>query len=388
MTGRANRDARITKRAALAAALAFALAPATVVAQDGQFDLRNRATPTPEPTLVGPVDPENPTIRPRPTPRAAGPIESPSAVPTTAATGPSPNPADATEQPRSTASRPAPLPRGAASPLPGPDQRLDAAPSASAPPGTGALPSTRRPPASYQPRNLDLVADRDPVGLWLALGALALLLGIAGWLAWSRYFRARTVAVTAPEIERPRVTQPEPEPAPAPPAPAPSPIADVGLHLALEATRMSATLMNTTLSYHLSLTNRSAATVRDVRVDGDMISAHASRQPGELFGPFAAVLPELHRVPALAPGESVTLTGEIRLPLTAITPIRRGNAAFFVPLARLRARGVARTGVSVEGGGTYLVGQEPGANRKLQPFRLDLGPRNYSKLGQHLLPAA
>jgi len=151
---------------------------------------------------------------------------------------------------------------------------------------------------------------------------------------------------------------------------------------------MSATLMNTTLSYHLSLTNRSAATVRDVRVDGDMISAHASRQPGELFGPFAAVLPELHRVPALAPGESVTLTGEIRLPLTAITPIRRGNAAFFVPLARLRARGVARTGVSVEGGGTYLVGQEPGANRKLQPFRLDLGPRNYSKLGQHLLPAA
>ena len=55
---------------------------------------------------------------------------------------------------------------------------------------------------------------------------------------------------------------------------------------------------------------------------------------------------------------------------------------------RLRARWVARTGVSVEGGGTYLVGQEPGANRKLQPFRLDLGPRNYSKLGQHLLPAA
>jgi len=151
---------------------------------------------------------------------------------------------------------------------------------------------------------------------------------------------------------------------------------------------MSATLMNTTLSYRLSLTNRSAAAVRDVRVDGDMVSAHASRPPGDLFGPFAAVLPELHRVPALAPGESVTLTGEIRLPLTAITPIRRGNAAFFVPLARLRARGVARTGVSVEGGGTYLVGQEPGANRKLQPFRLDLGPRNYSKLGQHLLPAA
>ena len=59
-----------------------------------------------------------------------------------------------------------------------------------------------------------------------------------------------------------------------------------------------------------------------------------------------------------------------------------------MPLAGLRGRGVAPTGVSAEGGGTYLVGQEPGANRKLQPSRLDPGPRNYSKLGQHLLPAA
>jgi hypothetical protein len=380
------------KRATLAAALAFALAPATLAAQDGQFDLRDRATPTPapEPTVVGPVDPENPIIRPRQTPRVAAPIELPSATPTSATASPSPNPADAAAQPRPTATRPAPLPRGDVSPIPGPDRRVDPAPSVSAPPATGALPSTRRPPSAYQPRNFDLVADRDPIGLWLGLGALALLLGIGGWLAWTRYFRTRAVAVAAPEIERPRVAHPEPEPAraPGPPPPTPLPTADTGLHLALQATRMSATLMNTALSYRLSLTNRGAVAVRDVRVDGDMISAHASRPPGELFGPFAAVLPELHRVPALAPGESVTLTGEIRLPLTAITPIRRGNAAFFVPLARLRARGLAPTGVSVEGGGTYLVGQEPGANRKLQPFRLDLGPRNYSKLGQHLLPAA
>ena len=151
---------------------------------------------------------------------------------------------------------------------------------------------------------------------------------------------------------------------------------------------MSATLVATTLSYRLSVINHGAVPLNDVRIDGDMIAAHASRPHEPVIGHNAAVLPALHRVARLAPGEQVTLGGDIRLPLVSITPIRRGNAALFVPLARLRARGTAPTGVTVEGGGTFLIGQEPAANSKLQPFRLDLGPRNYSQLGQHLLPAA
>ena len=149
---------------------------------------------------------------------------------------------------------------------------------------------------------------------------------------------------------------------------------------------MSATLINTTLSYRLALTNHGSEPLSDLRISGDMIAAHASRRADELLG--AAELPELHRLPALGPGESVTLTGDIRLPLVSITPIRRGSAAFFVPLARPRAEGKTPTGASVGGGGTFLVGQEPGASKRLQPFRLDLGPRNYSKLSQQLLTAA
>jgi hypothetical protein len=151
---------------------------------------------------------------------------------------------------------------------------------------------------------------------------------------------------------------------------------------------MSASLVNTTLSYRLTVANRGAAPLNDVVVGGDMVGAHASLAPQDLLGPDGAALPELHRVASLAPGETVTLGGDIRLPLVAITPIRRGNAAFFVPLARLRARGSAPDGQVVEGGGTFLVGQEPGASKRLQPFRLDLGPRNYSRLSQQLLPAA
>ena len=127
---------------------------------------------------------------------------------------------------------------------------------------------------------------------------------------------------------------------------------------------MSATLMNTTLSYRLSVTNNGAEPLRDVIVAGDMIAAHASRKAEELLGTNGAALPELHRIAALAPGESVVLGGDIRLPLVSITPIRSGNAALFVPLARLRARGLGADGATVEGAGTFLVGQTRGGRER------------------------
>ena len=231
-----------------------------------------------------------------------------------------------------------------------------------------------------------MFSKSDGIGLWLGLGTLALLVLGGAWLAWSRHFRHRARAFRAPEIERPQVAASN---RPASPSPEPLPSAASGvLHLALQATRMSATLVNTTLSYRLAVTNRGVQPLHDVRIAGDMIGAHASRSTSEQLGPAGASLPELHRIATLAPGESVTLGGDIRLPLVSITPIRRGDAALFVPLARLRGHAKDDAGATVEGGGTFLVGQEPGASKRLQPFRLDLGPRNYSKLGQQLLPAA
>ena len=269
------------------------------------------------------------------------------------------------------------------------------APGATAPVAPAAATPTA--PDPYQPRQLDVVA-RDGSGLiWALLGGLIVVFAAGGWLVWSRHFRLRARALPAPDIVRPHVATPLP-PTPAaaltPDAsPAPERPASPALALVLQATRMSATLLNTTLSYRLSVTNNGAEPLRDVIVAGDMIAAHASRPVEALLGAGGTALPELHRIAGLAPGESVTLGGDIRLPLVSITPIRSGNAALFVPLARLRARGTGGDGATIEGGGTFLVGQ-PGAaaagakGARLQPFRLDLGPRNYSKLGQQLLPAA
>ena len=360
------------------------------------FDLRPRATPTPAPPpVVGPSDPDNPTLRVRPPaePRTEPTAEAPAPALPSATSAP----VTTRSAPPVAAARQRELPRAAVSPPlsatatdPSAPQIASGATAPVAP--TAATPTA---PAPFQPRQLDVVA-RDGSSLIRALlGGLAVAFAAGGWLVWSRHFRLRARALPAPDIVRPHIPAALPEPplaTPVPDRPAPPALAPT-LALVLQATRMSATLINTTLSYRLAVTNNGPEPLRDVIVAGDMIAAHASRPVEQLLGAGGAALPELHRIAGLAPGESVTLGGDIRLPLVSITPIRSGSAALFVPLARLRARGLTITGATVEGGGTFLVGQ-PGAaaagttGARLQPFRLDLGPRNYSKLGQQLLPAA
>ena len=371
----------------------LALTPGALAAQDGQFDLRTRASPTaaPEPSVVGPVDPDTPTVHPRPRAAPAIVLPTPLAQPSSAATAGAPAATPTATfagrertTPPPTARITPPVSSQVGSEPGSPSQPFPVAPSI-APSASATQPTPL--PGPYQPRDLGIVSDSGGIGLWLGLATLALLLLGGGWLAWSRHFRHRARALPAPVVERPRATPA----ARTPTADEPQPLALAtasGLHLALQATRMSATLVNTTLSYRLAVTNRGTHPLHDVRIAGDMISAHASRSASELLGAGAATLPELHRIATLAPGESVTLGGDIRLPLVSITPIRRGDAALFVPLARLRAHGLDPAGSTIAGGGTFLVGQEPGASKRLQPFRLDLGPRNYSRLGQQLLPAA
>lgn len=159
------------------------------------------------------------------------------------------------------------------------------------------------------------------------------------------------------------------------------------LTLALEAVRMSATLVFATLSYRLTVTNTGGEAARDLVVSGDMVSAHASIPRQEMLGEDGASLPILHRIALLEPGASEVLTGDIRLPLSAILPIQRGGQRLFVPIARVATVATAPTG-AISTHQAFLVGQEPQANAKLQPFRLDLGPRLYSQVGQRPVGAA
>ena len=146
---------------------------------------------------------------------------------------------------------------------------------------------------------------------------------------------------------------------------------------------MSASLMATTLSYTLTLTNNSPDTLSALAIEGDMIAAHASLPPEQQIASSSERLELRHALVTLAPGESAEFKGDFRLPLASLNPIRAGDAAFFVPLARLRVEASTPAGESLIKVQTWVVGETantPGAG--LRPFRLDLGPRTYSNVSQ------
>lgn len=214
---------------------------------------------------------------------------------------------------------------------------------------------------------------------WVWIGvALALILAAGVWLVWRRRNPSAPSVQLQPPI-LPRATTPKASPIPPKPI-SPRPVASP-IALDLIAIRMSASLVNATLSYRLILT--CADTIESLVVRGDMTSAHASRPTEDQLGLGDA--PILHRADRANKDEVVELKGEIRLPLAAITPINHGTAALFVPLVRFELHGTC-AGQPITLRTAYVIGindQEPDA--RLRPFRLDTGPRVYSELGRRAL---
>ncbi|MFN5245514.1 MAG: hypothetical protein ACK5B7_13970, partial [Novosphingobium sp.] len=223
------------------------------------------------------------------------------------------------------------------------------------------------------------------------VGALALL-ALVGGLIWRRRKPGAAAAVDfeppvvpAARPEPPPKAKPEPAPAAAPaPSPEPAPVAQAeGLSISLEARRLDASLMATTLSYQLRLTNHGTAPLSALAIEGDMVAAHSSLPVEQQIASPEQKLELRHALVELAPGASAEFKGEMRLPLTAITPIRAGNAAYFVPLARLRVAAAVTADESLILAQTFVIGElpdQPGG--ALRPLRLDLGPRTFGKLGQ------
>lgn len=366
------------------AADSFRLQPATPTAAPTPTP-----TPAPPPVVAPPPPVIAPTASPAPTPRpAATPAARPTALP-------SPRPAAAsTASPAATPTPPTvPVPAGTAAPEPLPTLASEPAPPLAEP------------------------AGGEPVWPWLAGGAAIVVLGGAALLLRRRkvqpepeYFEeeaplASTPApAPTPEPSPPAVLPPRAVPASPPPGPEPTPLPEPALSLddipppppvrgkagetlavQLVARRLSATLMNTALTYEFTVTNTGSEPIGPIAVSGDMIGAHSSIPPKVLLETAGDGEPQ-HRVPLLGPGESAAMSGELRLPLASITPIRHGAATLFVPLARFRLLVFREGRPPVSANHAFVIGEEPATpGAALKPFRLDLGPRLYSGITQREL---
>lgn len=353
------------------------------------------ARPTVNPRAQGPIDAENPYVRPSETPPPSpAPVPVATPIPALAPVARRTAPAAAARpdlQPRpgfTTRAVPAPLATIAAPVTPAP--QTEPSPPLSA--------STAAATDSFDVPAANGAAPAQSSAWWPWLVAAAGLIASLAALVWRRRRTSQPVPL---EFEPPVVPSPARERAPssaplpgresaALPLPAvpstPVPALPQGVGIVLEAKRMSASLIATTLSYALTVTNNSHETLSALAIEGDMIAAHASLAPEQQIASGAQALELRHALVTLEPGESAEFKGDFRLPLTSLTPIRAGNAAYFVPLARVRVAASTPTGQPMVQVQTFVVGERgetDGAG--LRPFRLDLGPRTYSQLSQRAI---
>jgi hypothetical protein len=315
-----------------------------------------------EPERVGPVAPDVPESRaPAPTP---APV-------------PREQPPEAAEEPRIVlpdlpAATPAPAPtRAAAAPVqtqPSPAGEPVATRTAMPDEGSLELPQAARTSGPLPAASNEAPADESGAFWPWALVALAGI-AAAALAGWARLRRRPVAGLSAvPQLERPRLGPAASAATRAPAEP---------LQITLEPLRLSLTLMNATLAYRLEVANRGPTPIVGLAIGADMIAAHASMtREQQLSGPGDGAA-TVQRIERIEPGESRIVEGEFRVPFSEIVPIRQGNAALLLPLARFRLQAEGAAPVVR----TFVVGQ-PGTKAALQPFRLDLGPRVYPRLAQ------
>ncbi|MBH0113995.1 hypothetical protein I5E68_13690 [Novosphingobium sp. YJ-S2-02] len=418
------------------------IAPAMLVCAaqaHGQTSLKGWSLPEPEasastPAITGPVDPLDPSTRPRtgsqpadpklPAPVKALPSAAPSSAPATGtekAVAPRPvtvQPDAPTSRatPRASASPSAPAPRVTPSTEARPieaattarDETPEAAPAqppakeAAAPEPRSAAPATfaRAPAATASPPE-----PKNEWPWWPAIPA-----GVVAGLGLAAYvMRKRRAAVSVPEANReahgntsserePPSSRARATPATLPAAPSrpasasetgdvPAPPRASG-ELAFDPLSLRLSLVYATLRFRLQITAETE--IPPARLLADMISAHGSLGKEAQLAPAVETLTEIGSISPLARGQSQIVTGELQIPLAAIRPVRDGNGAFMVPLVRLAfldeepsasqpaplpTPGLPR----LELGCVFAIGL-PGEGRAIAPIRIDSGPREVGGL--------
>lgn len=342
------------------------------------------------PPAAGPIDPEKPAPIQNPSPAAPQPVPvpplitehapSPPAILSTPvetpAVGipPSPRGADAPDRPaESTIGRvPAPTASGSA------PEKMIRVPSSS--PAAGADKTSPALTPSVPPTKSGNWA------WWFGGGALLvfLLAGIIWRLQRKPAHEDFASATVVDGAALPLAT--EETPAFTPPADTTAPsVARSQIELEFEPQSLTLALINARLSYRLSVKNMADAPVGPVGIACDIISAHASLSAEEqlLFKERGDIAELKHQLRSVEPGETISFTSELQLPVSDILPIRSGRASLFVPLVRFRidapdAEGRPRVATRV-----FVIGESPEQpGKRLKPIRMDLGLRTVSRISQ------
>lgn len=389
---------------ALLVCAVLAAAPASAQpATDFRLPPDPQSTSTSSPQAEGPVDLEGDT---RSAPRVIGtptPTPRPSALPSPRATAPQPTATpSASPAPRPTATGtgralpasdgPVPTrqilsePQGApvdpaeqtgtAQSAPdefAPEESVTESAESTTLPGAVALPDSEGGDSASQDasRTIADMARGLPVWIWGTLAAaLLLLLALAVFLLARRRRKPTMQQAEVADLSGPPLREVGPASSLAQPA-APS------LEVEAHAVTLSRSVMNASISYRVTMVNRGREPITLIEVHGDVTTAHGRVPAAQQLADTEQSFPELHTHARLAPGERITMRGELRLPLREIRALRQGSVPVFVPLLRLTVRAQNMQPKAY----TYVIGTRAAEKgSRPNPFRLDEPPRSYAQL--------
>jgi uncharacterized repeat protein (TIGR01451 family) len=149
-----------------------------------------------------------------------------------------------------------------------------------------------------------------------------------------------------------------------------------------QAESARSTLVGAAVAYRLTVTNNGEASAQNLQVSGLITNADAQQKQTLSFFFNDTTRQPVHTLPALAPGETIELRGELRLSHSAIVPIRVKDRALLIPVVAFNIRYGWAGGGRGRTGSAFIVGQESDPPReRMAPFRLDLGPRQFRSVG-------
>jgi len=297
------------------------------------------ATPTPRiepaPVLTGEPSPSpSPRTQPQPQPtaRPAAPVATGASAPSPAArTAPSP------------ALSPQPLPLPLPLPQTEPDLRVPRQPGTS----TAASAPSAAPPAT---------PASDALGAplfdwrWLAGAGALLVLLAGGWALWRRR-KPKVLRLAAPASlpafdDEPALTR---------------------IDVALEIPGATRSLMMFTLRYRITLANRTDRAVNDLAVAVTLASAQRGADKGAALAAAPGTSEPIARI---GPHQSRSLSGEVQMPLAAITPVMQGRTPLFIPLLHVTLEGQGQPAQTR----SFVIGTPGQLEGRVQPLRLDMPP--------------
>jgi hypothetical protein len=187
-------------------------------------------------------------------------------------------------------------------------------------------------------------APSDPLGApafdwrWLAAGAALLASLVGAVLRWRRR-KPRVLRLAA----QPEHATPDTQ-APAPPR----------IDVILEIPGATRSVMMFTLRYRVTLANRTDRAVNDL----------ASAQRGASNAAPLAAAQAAMQVERIGPHQSRSISGEVQLPLAAISPLMQGQTPLFIPLLHLTIEGEGQQALAR----SFVIGTPSGGEGRVQPI--------------------